>query len=351
MLEHTDGLAGYLENLPLERAVLFPCSDEWVAAVNALPDQLSARYLTSLPPAEVLDTLLDKGRLEELGAQNDVPRPRTVILDGREDLEDLPDDRFESAFLKPCESRPFAIQYGVKAFAVADREDALARFDAISADGHRLVLQEYIQGPASEHYLVDGFVDVNGRVCTMFARHRLRMYPLDFGDSSYICSVPRHELKDAIDGLARLLQTLNYRGIFSAEFKRDRRDGEHKLLEINTRAWTYVEFPLLCGINIPLMAYRDAQGLPVDEVTEYDVGKGLSVMPLDMQAARALQACGELSAGEFFRQWRSAYSLYFRRGDLGPGWVHTRALVRGRLRRWLGRPPPPGPPRSPATRR
>ena len=331
VLHETDALADYLEALDCERAVLFPCSDEWVEAVNQLPGELRDRYLTSLPPKTVLDTLLDKAKLEELGAEQNVPRPHTVVLRSRDDLADLEEAQFVSRFLKPCHSRPFARQFGVKAFAVKDRTDALTRYDDISRHGHDLVLQEYIQGPPNEHYLIDGVVDAGGRLRTLFARRRIRMYPLDFGDSSHIRSVPREEMGAAADALQRLLETMRYRGIFSAEFKRDGRDGEHKLLEINTRAWTYVEFPLLCGINMPYMAYRDALGLPVEDEFDYAVGKRLTVLPLDIKAAIALRAQGNLKTARFLRTWLSAHSLYFRLGDMKPGIVHVKEILKHRL--------------------
>ncbi len=336
ILEDTDGLAAYLAELDLARAVLFPCSDEWVAAVNALEGQYADRFMRALPPKSVLNTLLNKGALERLGAEQDVPRPRTVVLESVEDLTELSDEYFVSAFLKPCESRPFAMRYGVKAFAVDDRDDAVRRWEKVTADGHKMVLQEYIQGPPSEHYLVDGFVDASGEVRSVFPRRRLRMYPLDFGDSSYIRSVPRDEMRESIDGLVRLLQTINYRGIFSAEFKRDGRDQQHKLLEINTRAWTYVEFPLLCGINMPEMAYRDAQGMAVEDAFDYEVGRGMTVLPQDLKAGLALRARGDLGLAEFFGSWWSADSLFFRPGDLKPGLVHVRSLIAHRLRRFFG---------------
>ena len=55
----------------------------------------------------------------------------------------------------------------------------------------------------------------------------------------------------------------SYRGIFSAEFKRDPRDGLFKLLEVNARPWWFVDFAVRCGVDVCRMAYDDALGREV----------------------------------------------------------------------------------------
>ena len=39
----SDNLAELLERLPIERAILMPCSDDWLTVVAALPASLAAR--------------------------------------------------------------------------------------------------------------------------------------------------------------------------------------------------------------------------------------------------------------------------------------------------------------------
>ena len=84
-----------------------------------------------------------------------------------------------------------------------------------------------------------------------------------------------------------LLARVNYRGIFSAEFKRDARDGQYRILEVNTRAWTYVEFASRCGVNVCEMAWQDALGLPVTAASpSYPVGAGCVSLPRDIRSLR-----------------------------------------------------------------
>src|SRR5262249_26993514 len=46
-----------------------------------------------------------------------------------------------------------------------------------------------------------------------------------------------------------------------------------KLLEVNARPWGLLALAARCGVDVCIMAYRDALGLPVDPVVSYEVGR------------------------------------------------------------------------------
>jgi D-aspartate ligase len=265
-------LTPFLRDLAGDPMVLIPCSDEWAAAVRALPADLAERFPSSLAPESALESLIDKGRFARTLASLAVPHPRTALAATEADLLAQPADLLAGAFLKPCQSQGFARRFGLKAFRFRDRDEALAGWRTAREAGFEMVLQEYIPGPPTAHYFIDGFVDRTGAIRARMARRRLRMDPPDFGNSTAMFSVPLEEVAAAVQSLDRLLTSIGYRGIFSAEFKHDARDGEFKILEVNTRAWWYVEFATDCGVNICGMAHRDARGLPVESVTRYRVG-------------------------------------------------------------------------------
>jgi predicted ATP-grasp superfamily ATP-dependent carboligase len=266
-------LPSFLESLEAERMVLVPCSDGWASAVRALPPELTERFPASIAPLEALHGLIDKGAFAELLRAFDLPHPPTHAITSECDILRLPPALFERAFLKPCSSHEFLRRFDRKAFRIKDRDEALARWREAHAAGLPMVLQEYIPGPPTAHYFVDGFIDRQGEVRARFARRRLRMDPPDFGNSTYMVSVPLEEVEGAVRALDRLLVGIHYRGIFSAEFKLDPRDGEFKMLEVNCRAWWYVGFATDCGVNVCDLAYRDALGMPIESVTRYPAGR------------------------------------------------------------------------------
>jgi D-aspartate ligase len=60
-----------------------------------------------------------------------------------------------------------------------------------------------------------------------------------------------------MDLAVRLLKALNYRGIGCVEFKRDPRDGQAKLIEINARAVRTTGIARAAGVDLAWIAYHD----------------------------------------------------------------------------------------------
>lgn len=311
-------LATLLESLPFERAVLMACSDNWSTAVASLPHSTGDRFVTSMPPQSSVELLADKARLAAALQRLDVAHPWTLVIEKEDDLAKVPDDRFANTFLKPTDSQSFSQRFGVKAFSITDRADALEKYRQMQTAGIGAVAQEYIPGPSDLHYFIDGFADRAGQVRALLSRRRTRMFPRDYGNSTFMETVPLETLPAAVADLKRLLADLSYRGIFSAEFKHDPRDGVYRLLEVNVRPWWYNEFATLCGINVCEMAYLDALGNPVPDRFSFPVGARHMLMPDDFHAYRAYRRDGNLTFRTWFGEVRGATDAVFRRTDPMP---------------------------------
>ena len=331
----TTSLADILSACSLERAALIPCSDAVLSAVAQLPGSLASRFPSSTPSAQAVAQLARKDKFATLLDALDVPHPVTLLLDEPRDLERFADLPFTHLFLKPVDSASFMRSYGVKACRVRDMSDARTQLAKVHADGHRVVVQEYVPGPGSNHYLIDGFVDAGGTVRALFARRRLRMYPPDFGDSTHMVSVPLSEVEPAVATLRTIVAAVGYRGIFSGEFKRDERDGLFKILEVNARVWIYVEFAGRCGVDVCTMSYRDALGLGVSEPADYRAGVRLVSPYLDLAAVRYAWRRGEMSPRAWLRSWAGAQQPTFNLSDPLPAIFDWYDLSRKVLRRAL----------------
>ena len=333
-------LARVLEATSLERAVLLACSDGLQSEVSELPPGLAARFPSSTSPPEIVSQLTSKAKFAALLKSIHVPQPQTLIIDDASSLERLAELKPREMFLKPIDSASFIRDYGVKACWVRDLADARAKLARIHADGHGAILQEYVPGPASNHFLIDGFASAGGQVRALFARRRLRMYPPEFSNSAYMVSVPLSEVEQATQVLRAILSALKFRGIFSAEFKRDARDGVFKILEINARIWFYVEFAGRCGVDVCTMAYRDALGLPLEDISAYRCGVRLVSPYDDMFWAHHAWSTGQLHMGAWLRSWLGAQQPLFNWTDPAPSvtdWCTmtyraVRRMVRRRLR-------------------
>jgi len=325
-------LAGLLERVAVGPMVLIPCTDEWALAVARLEPVLAARFPATLAPRESVEILLDKGHFAEAAQRLGVPHPRTICLASEGDLTALPDSALRDTFLKPRDSRAFHARYGVKAFRFETRPQAVALVREACQAGLQLVLQEYIPGPSTRYYFVNGLVDRAGTL-HVSVTHRLRMFPPDFGDTCYGVSVRPDEVPAAMDVVKRFLGALRYRGVFDAELKYDERDGLFKVLEINPRPYGFIGVAARCGVNLVAMAYQDALGLPVEPAGKYTAGYHYFDPYVDRSAVWPLIQEGTLTPWGVVSSWVGAYQPIFSWDDPLPGGVDFSQRVRGFFQR------------------
>jgi len=330
-------LASRLEALDIPRLVLLPCSDAWAIEVSRLRPDLRDRFPASIAPTDVLRRLTDKARFAETLAELDIPHPRTTLLRDIRMLDSVPDEAMATSFLKPANSGRFSAIYHVKAMRPQNRAQAQALVSEAAGRGLELMLQEFVPGPPTLHCFLDGFMDRKGRVSGMLARRRLRMFPTDFGNSTFTESIPLEEIRPADESLRRLLSGIGYRGVFSAEFKYDARDGLFKILEVNARPWWYVSFTADCGVDVCDMARRDALGEDIEPVTSYAIGRRCFHLRRDLQSRGAAIGNGGVGLTPFLFSWIGARDLTFAWDDARP-WVRDfLTWTRPKIRRRIGR--------------
>jgi predicted ATP-grasp superfamily ATP-dependent carboligase len=340
-------LATFLDRLSVARMVLLPCSDAWVPAVARLEPGLAARFPSSLPPLESLGVCLDKARLAEALAALGIPHPRTLRIDEDDDIRRVWDGRMARPFLKPRDSLAFQKRFGLKGVTVGSADEARAWVREARRAGLDLVLQEFVPGSASAHHFVDGFVDRGGAIRARMARRRVRTHPVPYGDSCCTESIRLEDARPMLEALDRLLPALGYRGIFNAQFKRDDRDGEYKLLDLNPRPWGSVSLTLGCGVDVLRMAYRDALGLAVEPAADYPAGRRWVYQPRDLFACWHLVRQGVWTPREWLRTWTGAEHPIWSRDDPVPAAVfavcEARRLLARAIRPRAGAASPIGP--------
>lgn len=320
----------FLRSLPLERAVLMPCADDWLQAVADLPASLKERFPSSLSPQTTVRTMVDKWRFAQLLEASQIPHPRTLLLASLQQLQDLPETDSGTFILKPLVSQEFLREHGVKGYIVANRAEALRIAASVRFP---IMLQEYIPGPPTASFFVDGFVDRHGAICARFARQRLRIYPAGLGNSSLMVSISLNEVGAAVSTLDHLLGSIPYRGIFCAEFKFDVRDGLFKILEINARPWWYIEFAARCGVDVCRLAYLDALQLPVEPIQNYQVGRYCVHLATDYQAYHELRSSHAINLFSWIRSWAGADDALFVWDDLGPAMASASHSLRNLIHR------------------
>lgn len=322
-----DELRAALEASGIRSGVLIPCSDHWAIEVARLGDGKALAACSA--PADVVATLVDKDGFRAELDRAGVAHPFTRPVADEDELAALMASAPDGVFLKPTDSQRFVSTFSCKAFTVSRVDDAVARFREARDAGISLVLQEYIAGGAEGHVFVDGFVTREHHIHAVLARRRLRMHPADFGNSSAMVTIDAREVSEATDALGRLFDTTGYRGIFSAEFLHDGRDGGYKLLEVNCRPWWYVEFAARCGVNVIEMACRDAMGEALPRPGEVAVGAEMVYGYYDFHACRRLVREGKMRWWDCACSWMRSSKAIFTPSDPAPAlWNLSRRIRR-----------------------
>lgn len=132
-------------------------------------------------------------------------------------------------------------------------------------------------------------------------RSKLRQSPVDFG----YCTATVSCHNDTVEHYARrLLRHSGYTGIVGIEFKLDPKTGEYKLIEINTRPVNTTGISIGCGVNLPLIAFRDALGIKQAPVSRWEDGVIWIRFAQDLGAALELRRRGRLTFSEWIRSIR-----------------------------------------------
>ncbi len=298
-----EALADFLRSLDIPRAVLIPCSDQWALAVAGLPPDLRERFPASVPSADVIAQFTDKARFGALVGRLGIAHPRSLAIHEPSDLDALTDEELRHGFLKPTDSQRHNRRFGTKGAFVSSRAEASDHVRAATESGIDFMFQEWIPGPATQHFNIDGFVTADGTIPGILARRRLRMYPPRLANTCADVTIPLSTVDAVLDPIRTMFRSVGYRGIFNIEFKLDPRDGRWNIIEVNARPFWMIAHIARAGIDLPLMAYLDAQGIAIPAVRSYQIGRYGHYELQDASSIAHAWAQGRRGDGSILRSW------------------------------------------------
>ena len=235
-----------------QKAVLFPCLDEWVFAVARHRKELEQYFLLPFSELDTIERILDKTLLYRKCEERGIPIPRTFYLNER-NASDVAVEIGFPCILKPALQREFTNEFGEKVFRVESVEEFL-RLAELAAR-HPLLAQEIVGAGIDSFYSLCSYVGRDGQAKGVFVGRKLEQYPADFGTA---CLVDSRRVEEIIERGTDVLNQFGYQGISEVEFIYDERDRDFKLLDINTRVWKWIGLPIRAGIDLPWLAYADA---------------------------------------------------------------------------------------------
>jgi D-aspartate ligase len=305
-----------------ESPVLLIASEPAVLTVSERRAALEG-YRFLLPRHDVVETLSDKQRFQLLAEAHGWPVPRSVAVTDTADLAGLSGLSFP-VVIKPADKRSF---YGGRTrritFARSLSDAARACSEAL-VSGERVIVQEFVSGSDEQIYFCLFCADTKGHLVTAFSGRKLWSYPPGIGSTGVCIGAP--EAHEALIALTRrIAETIEFTGLGSVEYKWDADHGRFVIIEPTVgRIDQQEEVATLAGKNIPLAAYRNAIGLPVD--VEQGCAAGQSGVVWRDSAAFFRLSTSSLG---------STYDGYWRRDDPLPALVQYGVNLPSQLWRLL----------------
>lgn len=303
LLEFLLSLAKEYDSLP----VLFPSTDEATLFIAQNEGILRKHFKIPMPKREVVELVVDKRKQYESASSLDIPVPKTFYPQA---LEELPN--IDKQITYPCIIKPIASYFWRRDFvreklgvfkvkklnSLAELEDYCRTIFSMSKE---IMIQEIVPGEEQRLVTFITYFDQKSQPVAYCTRRRIRQSPPGFGDTTLTDTC--YDL-EVIDLSIRFFQGIGYQGLGGVEFKKDPRDGQFKLIEINPRSLHTGGIAPACGIDLPFIAYQDMIGVPVPKRFSFKEGVKWIELIEDFSLCRRLIQNGDLSLKEWLESLR-----------------------------------------------
>jgi len=263
--------------------ILMPTNDKFVYFLSKHKRILEKYYKIPVPMLDTIKFAYNKKLTYLICKKNNIPTPTTFLPEGLEDLSSIIKDIKLPAIIKPAVSSHFYQKTKVKVFPVSSKDELLQKYKKASAiiDASEIMIQEVIPGGPEFVYNFSSFFK-NKECIAYWTGRKIRQKPMKYGVSTFAESVWEPDL---LKWGVRFLKAIDYYGISAIEFKKDFRDGEFKLIDVNLRTWNHHDLATQCGVDLPYLLYQDM------------VGKSLNYIQSFKENVKWMHICTDLGVG------------------------------------------------------
>lgn len=242
---------------PEEDFIFFAPTESYVDLLVRNAKDFDFSYHIPYPEKDMAEKLLMKSEFYKILEEIGVSYPKSFIAD-RNNFKDL--DLDGELFLKADEYDDFIasdIKIKQKGYHVMDREEAIKILENIydsDYQGH-VIVQEFIYGGQGTEYSLNGYRSKDGKVSMVLARNLLSdMRPMWVGN--HLVQVD-HEDREMYAIAEKIVDSLDYVGLFNLDFKKDAKSGKVYTLEMNIRQGRTFYYSTLAGVNLIKIATED----------------------------------------------------------------------------------------------
>jgi predicted ATP-grasp superfamily ATP-dependent carboligase len=271
-------------------------------------------FRNDLCPHLLLESIYDKVLFAELSATFNLPTPRSITPGSLEQLADQSQRLTFPIVVKPADKFKLSrfpviakvMRGNIKALYIESRDELLKVSQELYRPSElRYVIQEYIPGTDRDNYSYHAYIDKDGGLVREMVNKKIRCYPIYFGLGSMMETVDDASIYE----MGReCLTRLGYTGKGFVQLKKDPRNDERYIIEINCRyaAGNYLE--LAAGMNIPRVAYKSILSQPVEEESP-TIGVRWAHVGMDFKALPDYLKLGEWNVLSWLRSYRKVRGL------------------------------------------
>ena len=242
------------------RSFLIPERDSYASFVSENRKILEKFFIFNILHKDILDRVLDKKGNMELAIKHNVLSPRTIYLNNESDVDEIVNEFKFPIIIKPLDT--FSTRFpGNKKNIVIDNSKLLV---SLINDHEYLfgnsIIQELIIGLDGNIVICSVYFSKNSEPLAVYTGRKIRQYKPDygvtcFGISEYIPEIEQISIN--------FLKKMQYIGLGTLEFVRDKSSGLYYFIEINGRSYYHNSLFTDCGVNLSYIAYCDALGLEI----------------------------------------------------------------------------------------
>ena len=325
-----------------EKPVLIAAADIFVSAIGHHAQVLSEHFIFSERGCILQAELSTKEKQYALARQFGLPSPQSVYVQTLEELNGFCDRARFPVLLKPRSHREWERLpadnplCGRKTVSAKTREELITYYTKVCALVPEAVAQEEIVGPDSAKYCYLSVYARAGHRLGACVVQELRAYPLLYGCASLVEPVVDEEIDRICNNF---LLSLGFVGICEIELKRDSRDGQVLLIEVNPRVSGTGDCARYTGVETGYLHYRDLIGETPSPVVATRYGFRHIMLVNDLTAFPKYLQQGQIGWWEWLQSLSGPLELFdfdlkdfsnARRAALRG----AKALVGGLLRTW-----------------
>ncbi len=244
-----------------EGALIIDTDDNGAVASAKHKKELSEHYQIATAEWDLLKIFIEKHRAHQLCQECGVPHPKNFLPKSMNDLESIKKEISYPCILKPVRGHEFFSKFQVKNFEAENESELTSRFELCLDAEQEVMIQEIIPGKETNLYKMQAYINSKGKLSAKFFWNKIRQHPPMFGVGRVGISRGIDETEETFSQVERMAETLmshiGYKGYFSIEFKKDLRDNQLKLMEVNVRMPRNGMLAIASGVDFPWVIYKD----------------------------------------------------------------------------------------------